>query len=569
MWHLLMEIVLILTLAFVLGAIAQRLKQSAIIGYLIAGALVGPLLFNADAIRQVAELGVALLLFSIGLEFSFSRLRKLGSIALIGGTFQVGITLALFALLLIPFLNPATAVALGAMAALSSTAVVLRVLVDRAAIDSVYGRNSLGILLLQDIAVVPLVLLVSVLAQGGSVAEIALHLGKTLGAALLLVAAFYLLFYHLVPRILMAQGLFANRELVVLLAIIIALGSVWVAHSLGLSPALGAFLAGMLLAESPFATQIRSDIVSIRTLFVTLFFTSVGMLADPLWLMQHLHWVLAGLILVFGIKTLVIYAIARYFDNGPVQALATGFTLAQIGEFSFVLAAAAHEGALIHADQFALVLSITILSLLLAPYMVVHAERWAVFALTRFFRKISLDAAPTHPHAAAGQMHVLIIGFGPAGQQVAEALKNQNVHAHVIELNPHTASKARQMGLHVHIGDAASPDMLNHVGVQIICAAVITLPDPKTCRDVIANLRFLLPGIPILARSRYHRYLTDLKNRGATVVVDEESVVGRTLANDLIDLMSKPNQEAMACALSGERWPVAELDEADETGNVL
>jgi CPA2 family monovalent cation:H+ antiporter-2 len=409
MWHLLMEIVLLLTVAFVLGAIAQKLKQSAIIGYLMAGAVVGPLLFNAEAVRQVAELGVALLLFSIGLEFSFSRLRKLGSIALIGGTLQVIITLILFAMILIPFFDLSTAIAIGAMAALSSTAVVLRVLVDRAAIDSVHGRNSLGILLLQDIAVVPLVLLVAVLTQGGSAGEIALHLGKILGGAVILVVAFYLLFYQLVPRILMTQGLFANRELVVLLAIIIALGSIWIAHSLGLSPALGAFLAGMLLAESPFAMQIRSDIVSIRTLFVTLFFTSVGMLADPLWLVQHLHEVIIGLFLVFGIKTLIIYAIARYFSNGPIHALSTGFTLAQIGEFSFVLAAAAFEGALIDSDQFALVVSITILSLLLAPYMVVNAEKWALLIMTRLFPAKWRSSEQAHMHPTTDQMHVLII----------------------------------------------------------------------------------------------------------------------------------------------------------------
>jgi CPA2 family monovalent cation:H+ antiporter-2 len=439
------------------------------------------------------------------------------------------------------------------MAALSSTAVVLRVLVDRAAIDSIHGRNALGILLLQDIAVVPLVLMVTVLTQGGSAGEIALQLAKTLGGACILVVAFYLLFYHLVPRILMAQGLFANRELVVLLAIVIALGSVWVAHAVGLSPALGAFLAGMLLAESPFATQIRSDIVSLRTLFVTLFFTSVGMLADPLWLVQHLHWVITGLLLVFVFKTLIVYAVVRYFGNGPIHALATGFTLAQIGEFSFVLAATAHEGALITADQFALVVSVTILSLLLAPYMVANAEKWAAHTLIRIFKAKLPKTGQTQVQPSSAQMHVLIIGFGPAGEQVAHALKSQDVHFHIIELNPHTADKAKKMGLHVHIGDATGSEMLNHIGTQAICAAVITLPDPKTCRDVIANIRLLLPGIPILTRSRYHRYITDLQDRGATIVVDEESTVGLTLANSLIDLMRKPNQDAMACALSGER----------------
>jgi CPA2 family monovalent cation:H+ antiporter-2 len=554
MWQLLMEIVLLLTVAFALGAIAQKLKQSAIIGYLVAGAVVGPLLFNAAAVRQVAELGVALLLFSIGLEFSFSRLRQLGSIALVGGTLQVTISLVLFAVLLGLFIDFSAAIALGAMAALSSTAVVLRVLVDRASIDSVHGRNALGILLLQDVAVVPLVLLVTVLTQGGSVGEIALHLGKTLGSAFILVTVFYVVFYQLVPRILMAQGLFANRELVVLLAIIIALGSIWISHALGLSPAMGAFLAGMLLAESPFATQIRSDIGSIRTLFVTLFFTSVGMLADPEWFGQHLHWVMIGLLLVLSAKTLIIYAIARIFDNGPIQALATGFTLAQIGEFSFVLAATAHEGNLINSDQFALVVSVTILSILLAPYMVVHAENWAAFALRNLFKAKwkHMEQTSTN-HLPVTEMHVLIIGFGPAGEQVAHALKSRNVHSHVIELNPQSAAKASKMDLHVHIGDATHSDVLNHIGIQTICAAVITLPDPKTCRDVIANLRLLVPGVPIITRSRYHRYVSELKKQGATIVVDEENTVGQVLANDLIALMQEPNQAAMACALAGER----------------
>lgn len=553
MWQLLMEILLLLTAAFLLGAIAQKLKQSAIIGYLIAGAVVGPLMFNAEAVRQVAELGVALLLFSIGLEFSFSRLKKLGSIALLGGSLQVIITLALFAIIIIPFVNLTTAIAIGAMAALSSTAVVLRVLVDHAAIDSIPGRNALGILLLQDIAVVPLVLLVTLLSTGGSVGEISIHLVKALGGAIILVFVLYLLFYQLVPRILMAQGLFANRELVVLLAIIIALGSIWLAHSLRLSPALGAFLAGMLLAESPFATQIRSDIVSIRTLFVTLFFTSVGMLADPLWLVQHLLWVIVGLLLVFGIKTMIVYGIARFLNNGPIQALATGFTLAQIGEFSFVLAAAAHESALINADQFSFVLSITILSLLSAPYMIVNAEKWSMIIFTRLFKKESMHTEYKHVQPQPGQVQVLIIGFGPAGEQVSHALKTHNVQSHVIELNPHTAVKAKQMDLHVHIGDATSDEMLNHIGNQEFCAVVITLPDPKTCRDVLANLKRSLPGIPILTRSRYHRYVSELNSLGAAIVVDEESTVGLTLANELIALMHKPNQDAMACALSGER----------------
>ena len=553
MWQLLMEMVLLLAVAFLLGAVFQWFRQSAIIGYLLAGALVGPLLFNAEVVGQVAGLGVALLLFSIGLEFSFSRLKQLGGIALLGGTMQVGATLILFALAAVLFINLSAAVAVGAMAALSSTAVVLRVLVDRSAIDSVHGRNALGILLLQDVAVVPLVLLVTILTQGGTGVQIVTHIAKTLGGAIVLIMAFYGVFYHLVPRILMTRDLFANRELVVLLTIIVALGAIWSAHAIGLSPALGAFLAGMLLAESPFATQIRSDIGSIRTLFVTLFFASVGMLADPQWFIRHPHWVFIGLALVVFGKTLIVYLIARMFKQSPSHALATGFTLAQIGEFSFVLAAAAREGGLISADLFALVISVTILSMFLTPYLVINAEQWSLFISRHLFAARWRHRKPTQAHQPATEGHVLIIGFGPAGQQVAQVIGHQNVHAHVIELNPRSAAKAREMGLHVHMGDATSSDVLNHVGLKSICAVIVTLPDPKTCQNVIANINLLIPGIPIMVRSRYHRHVADMHKVGARIVVDEENTVGEALGRELVNLLHEPEQAAMACALAGRK----------------
>lgn len=553
MWQLLMEIVLLLATAFVLGTVAQRLKQSAIIGYLIAGVIVGPMLFNTQTVEQVAELGVALLLFSIGLEFSFSRLRQLGAIALIGGTAQVVITLGIYALVARIFMNTAAAVVLGAMVALSSTAVVLRVLVDRSAIDSVHGRNALGILLMQDIAVVPLVLMVTIMTQGGGSQAIAAHITKTLVGAALLVIAFYFLFYRITPKILMSRGLFANRELVVMLAIISALGSIWSAHALGLSPALGAFLAGILLAESPFAAQIRSDIVGIRTLFVTLFFTSVGMLADPLWFVQHLHWVAIGLGLVVIGKTVIIYAIARALKFEPVQALATGLTLAQIGEFSFVLASTAQQGRLIGANQFALVVSVTIVSMFLAPYMVTYAEVWALWLVRRLFPSRLPPADPIAPKDETRGGNILIIGFGPAGQHVAQTLIAREFRPHVIELNPPSAHQAQALKLPVHIGDATNSEVLEHAGIRSVCAVVVTLPDPATSRNVIANLKAIVPEVPIIVRARYHRLADDLKKAGATVVVDEELTLGEALGLELQALLLRPQQEALACALAGQK----------------
>ncbi len=247
LWLFLMELVMLLGSAFLLGALAQRLRQSPIVGYLLAGTIIGPLLFNARAVNQTAELGVALLLFSIGLEFSFQRLRQMGRMAFGGGTVQVTATLLIVALAMAIWLDFQQALAMGAIVALSSTAVVMRVLVDRTEIDSVRGRNCLAILLLQDIAIVPLVLMVSLFSPAAADTSVGLHMLKIGAAAIGLAVLFYILLYHIIPLLLASRGVFANRELTVLLAISVALGAAWAAHAMGISPALGAFVAGMLL----------------------------------------------------------------------------------------------------------------------------------------------------------------------------------------------------------------------------------------------------------------------------------------------------------------------------------
>lgn len=268
------------------------MRQSAILGYLAAGMLLGPYglhwVETREEVSLLAELGVALLLFSIGLEFSWSRLRRTGAAGLGGGSLQVVVTVLLGAGLLALFgMEPRRAIAMGAVLALSSTAYVLRVLASRAEIDSLHGRTAVGVLLAQDVAVVPLVMLVSVLGGGGSGGEILMELGRLLGFALLLVLAIWVVFTHLVPRLLGAEVLRRNRELPLLLAVASGLGSALGAHTLGLSPALGALLTGMMLAETPFAPQVRADVSALRTLLLALFFGSIGMLRDLGWIAGH------------------------------------------------------------------------------------------------------------------------------------------------------------------------------------------------------------------------------------------------------------------------------------------
>ena len=548
-WETLAKLVLLLGAAFVLGAAAQRLKQSAIIGYLLAGTILGPTLFDRQALSHWGELGVALLLFSIGLEFSFGRLKRMGALALLGGTLQVTVTLAVFALIFSTRHGVATAVALGEMLAVSSTAIVLRTLTDRAEMDSVSGRAALGILLLQDIAVVPLVLSLTVMSHGGSAGEIALRIAQTTAAAGGLVALFYGLFYHAIPRLLMRRGLFVDRELVVLLAIILAFGSAWAAHWLGLSPALGAFLAGMLLAESPFASQIRADVGSLRTLFVTLFFTSVGMLADPVWFLANWIEVFLWLAVVFLGKALIILGIGLIFKMSPVYALATGITLAQIGEFSFVLASEARSGGLINEHVFSLAVSVTILSMFLAPYMVTFARpaaRWIVGRLTPAARG---HGGPMDDHVHTQQGGVYIVGFGPAGRKVARALLELGIQPHVIELNPRSVNAALRMGLKVHLGDASHADIITHAGIQGACVIVVTVPDPRSAKRILQNIHAMSPSSSVIVRSRYHIATPELWEMGAAFAVDEENVVGRELARQVVQFLKDADPETTTCAL--------------------
>jgi CPA2 family monovalent cation:H+ antiporter-2 len=282
-----------------------------VLGYLLAGLLLGPNAYGPETaqhqtISNIAELGVALLLFAIGLEFSLKRLWRMGPVGLGGGTAQVILTVGIGAAISFAFgLGAQAAIGIGAIVAFSSTACVLRVLTDRGQIDSFHGRNSLGVLLLQDIAVVPLVLIISMLDQGDiSYGQLAVGMARSAILFLAMTVAFWAFANFVLPRVLRTSVLLANRELLILLAAVLSLGSAWVAHSLGISPALGAFVAGMVLAESPYALQARADIGTLRTLFVTIFFVSIGMLGDPKWMYDNMFAIAACILLAMPCTTL-------------------------------------------------------------------------------------------------------------------------------------------------------------------------------------------------------------------------------------------------------------------------
>ena len=537
-WNLLLEIVVLLGAALVFGGIFARLGQSPLLGYLLAGMFVGApggieFVQSGNDIEAIAELGVTLLLFGLGLEFSWKRLREFGKSTLLGGVGQVLGTGALVALVGLALGLPGTqAVALGAMLALSSTAGVLRVLMDRSEIDSPHGRNAVAILLVQDIAVVPLAILLSILGTGSTVGETAFEVGRILLMAGGLVVLLYIVVSQLAVRALGALAIERTRELTTLLAVLVGLGSAWGAHAAGVSPALGAFVAGMLLGASPFATQIRADVASLRVVLLTLFFGAVGMTADPIWIVRHAPLVMgASAALILG-KVLIVWIVMRLLGAPNRVGAATGFTLAQIGEFAFVLGGIGAASGIVTEETRMLMVSCAIVTLFATPALVAYAPALAGLIFRR-------DAAPTAAEPSGARPDVVIVGFGPAGQGVARALAGRSEIGVVLDLNRDAVRKAEEFGLRGELGDATQLDVLKHIGVPHAQIVALTIPSRQMAFAALQQIRSLAPHVRVIVRSRFERFTGDFAECGAHAVVGDEEEVAAALGAEVLDALDE------------------------------
>ena len=529
----LVEILVLLASALALGMLAERLKQSAILGYLAAGTLVGPNVLGwvdgGQRIDLLAELGASLLLFTIGLEFSLARLKQLGTRVLVAGVLQVVFTTTAGAAAAMAFgLSFGTAFALGSIFALSSTAVVARLLVESRALDSTHGRQAIGVLLVQDIAVVPIVLALAFGRSGGDLAEIGRAALSTLLYATILIASFVLFVRAIVPYGLGAQAMTRNRDLPVVFALVCALGSVVGAELAGLPPALGAFVAGVLLGGSRFAAQIRADVAPLYTLLLTVFFAAIGLAGDPLWAYEHAPLVLATLAAVVAGKALIAAGALRVAGLTGASALAAAATIAQIGEFSFVVAGSARSDGFLDDTLFRLVVTVTVASLALAPLMVATANRFARARTATSRDAESRDESQTHiVHAT----DIIIVGFGPAGREAYTSLAAEmRASTRVIESSAHGHALARSLEIECDLGDARRREVLEHAGIMRARVLLIAVSDPTVVASVTALARAISPACAVIARARYHVAETEISEHGATQVVDEELLVGRALS---------------------------------------
>ncbi len=528
-------------LAVITAVALSRLNLPVVAGFLVAGAVFGPegvgLITDAGEIREIADIGVVLLLFGIGLEFSLERLRYIWRSVVVGGAFQVGLTaLAVFIALLLIGDTVQRAVLFGFVIALSSTAVVLRALTVRGEIDAPHGRFSVGVLIFQDLLVVPLVLVIPVLAgEGGGTAV--REGGEALLKAVLAIAITIIGARLLVPRLFRLIDAARSREVFLLAVLSVGLGTAWAMSELGLSLALGALLAGMVLAEAGYGERAVTSALPLRDVLLSIFFVSLGMLFDPAVLLDEPGAVLAIVAALLVGKTVIAAVAAILMRYPPRAAWLAAVSLAQFGEFGFILLALAETEALITADETRLVVSAGVISMVisrvamgLAPHL--RAGEAALRPLERLMRTSAVDEAASDLGALSG--HVVIAGFGVAGRLLAHAAGEAGIPLIVLDVNAERVREARESGAPVYYGDVTSEEALRHAGVEHAHVVVLLLNDPDALRRAVAAARELSPQVFILARSRYLVEQETLARLGADLVVYEELEAGLEVATRVL-----------------------------------
>jgi CPA2 family monovalent cation:H+ antiporter-2 len=541
---LLLELILLLALSAAALAIFERLRLPAIAGFLVVGAIAGPgalgLVPDPARVRALAEIGVIFLLFEIGLELPIDRLRELGRSALIAGGAQVSITVAVVALGATAFgLPPASALVLGGLIAMSSTALVMRLLADEGQIDAPHGQLAVTVLIFQDLAIVPFLLAVPFLAGGESVGlrDLALSVARMVGALFVVLFIVRLGVPNILNRVAQAR----SPDLFSLLALLIVFGSAFLAEELGLTLAVGAFLAGVAATSSPYAQQLFSEVVPLRGVVLGIFFTAIGMLFEPRALLSHAPLVALYLAATVLIKTTVVAGAAVFGLNWSVRiGVLAGLALAQTGEFSFVLAEVASRAGLLSQSLYQVVLAGSILSLLATPFILRGAPRVA----DRVARWVEGDdvagEAVAHPAEDAAVDRVIVIGYGPAGQTLTRLLRAISVPYVVIDANARAVRDAQRHDPSIHFGDATRPTVLNRLGVDRARLVVIAISDPLATRRLVSRLRLVAPETPVLARTRYVAEVDLLESAGATTVVAEEFEGSIALVARALDLFGIP-----------------------------
>lgn len=520
------DIAIIIIAALIGGLIAQLLKQPLILGYILAGVVVGPYtggitVTEIHNIELLAEIGVALLLFALGLEFSFKELKPVRKIALIGTPIQMILTIAYgFAVGRWLGFGEIASLWIGALISLSSTMVILKTMMNRGLMGTLSSRVMIGMLIVQDLAVIPLMIMLPQISDP----EAGLPL---LGWAALKAASFLILMIivgtRVIPRVMAYVATWNSRELFILTVTATGLGVGYATYLFGLSFAFGAFVAGMVLGESDYSHQALSDIIPLRDVFGLLFFVSIGMLLDPAFLYANLKTVSLMVFLIIIGKGLIFAVLVMFFGYGNVIPLAVGLGLFQVGEFAFVLGSVGVYTKSISSELFSLMLITTVITMILTPFLSgLTAPLYAV--RRRWFKHEPLHTVNLPENEMRN--HVIIAGAGRVGAYVANVLKSLNVPFVVIEFDSRQVNRLKETGIPLVYGDASQFIVLNAAGIEQATLLIITTPTAIVTKTIVEKSRQVNPKLRIVARAENSDQIQVLHKLGVNEVIQPELEAG-------------------------------------------
>jgi CPA2 family monovalent cation:H+ antiporter-2 len=528
---LLSNIVIIFGLSIAVLLLCYRLHVPAIVGYLLTGVMAGPhglgLIGEAREVEILAEIGVVLLLFTIGIEFSLKSLVRIKRSALIGGPLQVIATVVAASLISRKFgLSWRESIFMGFLISLSSTAIVLKLFQESAMVDSPHGSIALGILIFQDIIIVPMILLTPLLAGStGNLAKSLLILSvKGIGIILLVIIGAR----WVVPYLMYQIARTRSRKLFLLSIVALCLGIAWLTHHIGLSLALGAFLAGLILSESEYSGQALGNILPFRDVFASFFFISIGMLLDVGFLFQRPGLIAVIALCVLSLKAIIAGSTAVLLGFPLRTTILVGLALSQIGEFSFILSRSGIEYGLLPATTYQLFLVVSVLTMAATPFVLALGSRAADLALQLPLPrrlKAGLYFVPTITSIETKihqKDHLIIVGFGLNGRNVARSARAAGIPYVIIEMNPETVRAEKSKGEPIYFGDAIQEAVLAHARIKGARVLVVVISDPTATRRIIEIARRLNPTLYIIARTRFLQEMKHLYELGANEVIPEE-----------------------------------------------
>ncbi|MBI3399728.1 MAG: cation:proton antiporter [Deltaproteobacteria bacterium] len=519
---LLRDIIILMGVSIPILIIFHRLGIPTILGFLATGFIIGPhgskLITEVGTVELLAQIGVVMLLFTIGLELSFAKLRNVGREAVLYGGLQIILTSAIIIAIARIFNHPfPQSILFGFIIAQSSTAIIIKILSDRGEIDSSYGRLSMGIVIVQDIAVVPMIILLQYIGKVEGITT--LIITKSILTAIIAVSAILVAAYFLVPRILYQVVRLRNREVFIITALFLCLGIAWLTSRVGLSLAIGAFIAGLVISESEYSHQIVADVLPFRDVLSSLFFISIGMLLEFHYFLSHLSYIFPMVCAIIVLKILVIIAVGQMLRYPLRLAVIVAIGLANIGEFSFVLMKIGEAYNLLDKEMYQAFIAASILTMLAIPLLFEKSQRIALWFAHTFGAK-ELHSFEPAPRGLAN--HVIIAGYGLNGQNTANVLKATGIEYIILDMNGDRVGMAKKQGHRALFGDISHAEILKKAGIKRARVIVFAVSDPVATRMALKAAKDINPSVYAIARTRYIGEVEALYKLGANQVISEE-----------------------------------------------